>query len=69
MPHPTLELMVLATSAGSQMLSHLNDTGFWLFKEYFRLSVVETLKSWTVIVSLQSLIGLIAVLLLEAVLR
>ncbi|MEL6926172.1 MAG: gluconate:H+ symporter, partial [Bacteroidota bacterium] len=42
------ELMVLAIGSGSLMLSHVNDGGFWLFKEYFNLSVNETLRSWTV---------------------
>jgi GntP family gluconate:H+ symporter len=60
------ELLVLATSSGSLMLSHVNDSGFWLFKEYFQLSVAETFKSWTLLVSLQSIIGLIGVLALRA---
>jgi len=68
-PTVNLALLVLATSSGSQMCSHLNDTGFWLFKEYFRLSVAETLRSWTLVVSLQSVIGLIGVLLINAVIR
>jgi len=68
-PHVSLELLVLATSSGGLMLSHLNDSGFWLFKEYFKLSVSETLKSWTLLVSLQSLIGLAGVLLIDAFLR
>ena len=40
--------MVLAIGAGSLMLSHVNDGGFWLFKEYFNLSVKDTLSTWTV---------------------
>jgi GntP family gluconate:H+ symporter len=68
-PTVNLELLVLATSSGSQMLSHVNDTGFWMFKEYFKLSVAETLRSWTLMVSLQSIIGLIGVLLINALLH
>lgn len=60
-----LELLVLATSTGGLMLSHVNDSGFWLFKEYFRLTVSQTLKSWTLLVSFQSLLGLLLVLLLN----
>lgn len=60
-----LELLVLATSTGGLMLSHVNDSGFWLFKEYFQLTVAETLKSWTLLVSFLSVLGLIFVLLLD----
>ncbi|MEK6419056.1 MAG: gluconate:H+ symporter [Burkholderia gladioli] len=64
--HPGVspELMALATASGAVMLSHVNDSGFWLFKEYFRLSVAQTLRTWTLMLSLQSLIGLAGVLLL-----
>jgi len=65
-PSVNVELLVLATSAGGLMLSHLNDSGFWLFKEYFQLTVPETLKTWTVLVSAQSLLGLIGVVLINA---
>ena len=65
-PEVNTALLVLATSTGSLMLSHVNDSGFWLFKEYFQLSVPETLKSWTLLVSVQSLIGLAGVMLLSA---
>ena len=68
-PNVSLELLVLATSSGGLMLSHLNDSGFWLFKEYFKLSVSETLKSWTLLVSLQSLIGLAGVLILNTLIH
>ncbi|RAJ36995.1 gluconate:H+ symporter [Pedobacter cryoconitis] len=59
------ELMVLAVGAGSLMLSHVNDTGFWMFKEYFNLSLKETFKTWTVMESLVSVLGLAGVLLLS----
>lgn len=62
------ELLVLATGAGSLTCSHVNDTGFWLFKSYFGLSVGQTLKSWTVMETLVSLIGLAGCLLLDLLL-
>lgn len=62
------ELMVLSIGAGSLMFSHLNDGGFWLFKEYFNLSIKDTLKTWTVMETLVSVIGLIGVLILNLIL-
>ncbi len=59
------ELMVLAIGSGSLMLSHVNDSGFWLFKEYFNLSVKDTLKTWTVMETTVGTMGLIGVLLLN----
>lgn len=59
------ELMVLAIGSGSLMLSHVNDSGFWLFKEYFNLSVKETLSTWTVMETAVGIIGLIGVLVLN----
>ena len=59
------ELMVLSIGAGSLMLSHVNDTGFWLFKEYFGLSVRETLLTWTLMETTVSIIGLAGVLILD----
>ncbi|MCC2977073.1 GntP family permease [Sphingomonas sp. PL-96] len=59
-PHVSAELLVIATGAGSVVLSHVNDGGFWLVKEYFGLSVGDTLKSWTVcetIISIAALLG------------
>src|SRR5947199_395749 len=47
-PHVNAELLVLATGAGSLMLSHVNDAGFWLIKEYFNMTVPQTLATWTV---------------------
>ncbi len=60
------ELMVLAIGSGSLMLSHVNDTGFWMFKEYFNLSVKETLSTWTVMETMVGVIGLLGVLALNA---
>ena len=62
------ELLVLATGAGSIFFSHINDGGFWLFKEYFNMSIKETLQSWTVMESIVSLVGLLGVLILNLIL-
>ncbi|XOV94501.1 MAG: gluconate:H+ symporter [Bacteroidota bacterium] len=59
------ELLVLATGAGSLTLSHINDGGFWLFKEYFNVSIKETLLSWTLMETTVSIIGFLGVLLLN----
>ena len=59
------ELMVLAIGSGSLMLSHVNDSGFWLFKEYFNLSVKETLSTLTVMETSIGITGLLGVLILE----
>jgi Gnt-I system high-affinity gluconate transporter len=58
-------LMVLATGAGSLFFSHVNDAGFWLFKEYFNLSIKQTMKTWSVMETIVSVVGIIAVLLLS----
>lgn len=60
-----LELLVIATGAGSLMLSHVNDAGFWLVKEYLGLTVKETFKTWTVMETLLSFIAFGAVLLFD----
>ncbi|WP_373017446.1 gluconate:H+ symporter [Muriicola sp.] len=59
------ELMVLAIGSGSLMLSHVNDSGFWLFKEYFNLSVKDTLRSWTLMETTVGVTGLLGVLVLN----
>ncbi|MDG2386869.1 MAG: gluconate:H+ symporter [Flavobacteriaceae bacterium] len=59
------ELMVLAIGSGSLMLSHVNDSGFWLFKEYFNLNVKDTLSTWTVMETSIGISGLIGVLILN----
>jgi len=61
------ELMVLAIGSGSLMLSHVNDTGFWMFKEYFNLTVKETLSTWTVMETLVGVMGLIGVLVINSI--
>ncbi|MGI4728276.1 MAG: gluconate:H+ symporter [Janthinobacterium lividum] len=61
-------LMVLSVGAGSLAFSHVNDSGFWLFKEYFNLSVKNTFLSWSVMETIISLVGLTGVLLLNSIL-
>ncbi|PSL33163.1 gluconate:H+ symporter [Chitinophaga ginsengisoli] len=61
--HPSL--MVLATGAGSLMFSHVNDGGFWMFKEYFNLSVKDTFKTWSIMETIVSVVGLIGCLILN----
>lgn len=59
-------LMVLSVGAGSLLFSHVNDAGFWMFKEYFNLSIKDTLKTWSVMETIVALTGLLGVLLLNA---
>jgi GntP family gluconate:H+ symporter len=62
-----LALLVLAIGSGSLFFSHVNDAGFWLVKQYFGLSVGETIKSWSVMETVISVVGLIGVLVLSLV--
>jgi len=59
---------VLAIGAGSLIFSHVNDAGFWLVKEYFGLTVGQTLKTWSVMETIISVVGLAVVLLLSVIL-
>lgn len=61
------ELLVLAIGAGSLMLSHINDSGFWMYKEYFNLSVKDTFKTWTVMETIVSTLGLFGVLIADLI--
>nr|WP_230941266.1 gluconate:H+ symporter [Enterobacter kobei] len=61
------ELMVIAVGSGSVIFSHVNDPGFWLFKEYFNLTIGETIKSWSALETIISVCGLVGVLLLNMV--
>ena len=63
--HADPNLMVLAIGAGSLLASHVNDSGFWMFKEYFNLSLKETLLSWTLMETLVGVFGILSVLLLD----
>ena len=64
-PGVHLELLVIAMGAGSLILSHVNDGGFWLVKEYLNLTVPQTLKTWTVMETIISIVALLLVLLLD----
>jgi gluconate:H+ symporter, GntP family len=66
-PGVNRELLVLATGAGSLILSHVNDAGFWLVKQYFNMSVVDTFKTWTAMETLISVVGIILIMLLSMV--
>lgn len=61
------ELMVLAVGSGSVFMSHVNDTAFWMFKEFFNLSLKQTFFSWTLMETSISLIGLIGVFILNSI--
>lgn len=65
-PDVNPSLMVLAVGAGSLMFSHVNDSGFWLFKEYFNLSIKDTIKSWSLMETLVAVCGLIGVMLINS---
>ncbi len=64
-PSTSPELLVVAMGAGSIILSHLNDGGFWFVKEYLRMSVPDTLKSWTVLETIIAVVVLLMCLALD----
>ncbi|MED4584957.1 GntP family permease [Brevibacillus choshinensis] len=66
-PGTSPELLVLATGAGSLILSHVNDSGFWLIKEYFNMTVQDTLKTWTVMETILSVVAIILIMALSLV--
>ncbi|MFC5249647.1 MULTISPECIES: gluconate:H+ symporter [Streptomyces] len=68
MSTPHAALLVLAIGSGSLFFSHVNDAGFWLVKEYFGMNVGQTLKTWSVMETLISVVGIVCVLLLSLVL-
>ena len=63
------ELMVLAIGSGSLMFGHVNDGGFWLFKEYFNLSIKDTMKTWVVMETSIGIMGLIGVMVLSLIIK
>jgi gluconate:H+ symporter, GntP family len=67
MPTGQVSLVVLAVGAGSLFFSHVNDAGFWLVNQYFRLSVGQTIKTWSIMETVISVSGLAVVLLLDLV--
>ena len=58
-------LMVISIGAGSLMFSHVNDAGFWMFKEYFNLSLKDTIRSWSLMETIVGVFGLVGVLILD----
>ena len=62
---PSLGLLVIAISSGATILSHVNDSGFWLVSRYLGMSETNTLKTWTVMTTLISLVGLASCLLIS----
>jgi Gnt-I system high-affinity gluconate transporter len=62
-------LMVLAVGAGSLMFSHVNDAGFWLFKEYFNLSIKDTIRSWSLMETIVAVVGIIGVMILNTIIH
>ena len=64
-PGTNLELLVMALGAGSSIFSHVNDGGFWIVKEYFGMTVPQTLRTWSWMVTLKSIVGLLLVLLVD----
>jgi Gnt-I system high-affinity gluconate transporter len=61
-PDTNPNLMVLAVGAGSLMFSHVNDAGFWLFKEYFNLSIRQTIRSWSMMETIVAVCGILGVM-------
>jgi len=61
------ELLVLAVGTGSVFGSHVNDSGFWIFKEFFQISLKQTFLSWTVMETLISILGLVGVMVLSMI--
>jgi GntP family gluconate:H+ symporter len=67
MPTGQVSLVVLAVGAGSLFFTHVNDAGFWLVNQYFRLTVGQTIKTWSIMETILSVSGLVVVLLLDLV--
>ncbi|MGZ8329777.1 MAG: GntP family permease [Rhodoplanes sp.] len=64
-PDVNRELLVLATGAGSLILSHVNDAGFWLVKQYLNMSLVQTFKTWTAMETILSVVAIIFIMILD----
>jgi len=60
-----LELLVLAIGSGSVFFSHVNDAGFWLINQYFGMSVADTIKTWSIMETIISVVGLVLVLVVD----
>jgi Gnt-I system high-affinity gluconate transporter len=68
-PGVDANLMVLAIGAGSVMFSHVNDAGFWMFKEYFNLGIKDTIRSWSLMEAIVSVVGIIGVMILNSIIH
>ncbi|EBA4668731.1 gluconate transporter [Salmonella enterica] len=66
-PDTNAALLVLSTTTGAMIFSHVSDGAFWLFKEYFGLTVPQTIRTWSYLVTVQSVVGLIGILILGAI--
>ena len=64
MPQTEVALLVLAIGAGSVFLSHVNDAGFWLVKEYFGMTVGQTFKTWSLMETILSVVAMATISLL-----
>jgi GntP family gluconate:H+ symporter len=64
---PTVSLLALAIGCGSLFFSHVNDAGFWLVKEYFGMTVGQTIKTWSVMETIISVVGFACVMLLSLI--
>ena len=62
---PMLALMVIAIAAGATMVSHVNDSGFWLVNRYLGLSVPDTLRTWTVTTGIVAVVSIVLILALS----
>jgi H+/gluconate symporter-like permease len=69
LPGYSPDLLILALCCGGSAYSHVNDSGFWLVNQYFGLTVPQTLRTWTVMKVIASLVGLGIVLAMQAFLR
>ncbi len=67
LPEVNPNLLVLSIGAGSLMCSHVNDSGFWMYKEYFNLSLKDTFRSWTLMETVVGISGLLGVLILDTI--
>lgn len=65
-PGQSPELLVLALCAGGTILSHVNDAGFWIVNQYFGMTVPETLRTWTVMKVITSVVGIGIILVADA---
>lgn len=66
-PEVSPSLMVLSVGAGSLMFSHVNDSGFWLFKEYYNLSIRDTIRSWSLMETIVAICGLVGVMIVNSI--